>query len=155
MVSVDHDELEVDIIDTGIGIEEHRQSSLFIPFGEINSFEKSKDHSIGIGLAASREIVQRMGGDAFLKRSSDGLTVFSITLPVQVAEYDQEGPLQTVVMSKKMGLTDKVVAYLEVQLDYPVDQTLTAQIDEDELEINLAIQKNNKRCHSVKNLSSL
>ena len=67
LVGLEQEELEMEIIDTGLGIEEHRQSSLFIPFGEITNFEKAKDHSIGIGLASSREILQRMGGDAYLK----------------------------------------------------------------------------------------
>ena len=57
LVGVKINELEVDIIDTGIGIEKHRQSSLFKQFGELNKFEESKDHSIGIGLSSSREII--------------------------------------------------------------------------------------------------
>ena len=52
--------LEVQVLDTGCGIEPERQKYLFIPFKELKikqSLKKVKDNSIGMGLACSKDII--------------------------------------------------------------------------------------------------
>jgi len=78
---------ETEIIDSGIGIEEDRQKLLFQPFRELRAKQNMgavKDANIGMGLACSKEIVNKLGGDIILKESQRGLTVFAFKLPVMV-----------------------------------------------------------------------
>ena len=44
--------------------------------------KKVKDHTIGMGLACSKEICNKLGGDLMLVSSVPGLTQFSFKLPV-------------------------------------------------------------------------
>ena len=77
--------LETTVIDTGIGIIPERQKMLFIPFLELKikqNMKKVKDHTIGMGLACSKEICNNLGGDIMLASSEPGLTQFSFKLPV-------------------------------------------------------------------------
>ena len=59
---------------------------MFVPFKELKvkqNMKKVKDNSIGMGLACSREIIRQLGGDAILKESEKGRTIFKVTLPVE------------------------------------------------------------------------
>ena len=62
--------LDIDIIDTGIGIEKERQQYLFIPFLELKAkqnLRKVKDNSIGMGLACASCILNKLKGKVTLK----------------------------------------------------------------------------------------
>jgi len=74
--------METEIIDTGIGIPQERQNMLFVPFLELKSHQANSSDSIGLGLACSQAIVQRMEGDITIKQSRKGLTVFTLKFPV-------------------------------------------------------------------------
>ena len=67
----------------------------------LNKFEKSKDHSIGVGLACSREIITQMGGKAYLKHSDDGLTVFTMEIPVKIKPNNEKRELQVPILRYK------------------------------------------------------
>lgn len=45
---------------------------------------KSQNDNLGIGLACSKDICIRMGGDIALKVSHEGLTAFSFKIPIKV-----------------------------------------------------------------------
>ena len=52
--------LEVEIIDTGVGIDSHKIDHLFVPFQELRmkqDFSKVENFSIGMGLSCSHSIV--------------------------------------------------------------------------------------------------
>ena len=59
---------------------------LFTPFLELRQLQgfmiKPKNDNLGLGLAATRTIVKKLGGDLFLKQSTNGLTVFKLRFPV-------------------------------------------------------------------------
>jgi len=77
--------LDVEIIDTGVGIPKDRQNLLFIPFLELKNLQgirSAENDNIGMGLSCSQSIVQHLGGDIILKESTRGLTVFSFKIPV-------------------------------------------------------------------------
>lgn len=50
---------------------------------------KSQNDNIGIGLACSKDICKRMGGDIVLKASREGLTAFAFKIPIKVAQKRQ------------------------------------------------------------------
>ena len=65
-VSVGYDEtsaetLRISVVDTGVGIAERLQKSVFQPFNRLGN-EASEKEGTGIGLAISRELVQLMDG---------------------------------------------------------------------------------------------
>ena len=46
------------------------------------NLEKVKDHSIGMGLACSNDIVNKLGGDIKIKKSINGFSSFVFKIPV-------------------------------------------------------------------------
>jgi K+-sensing histidine kinase KdpD len=78
---------KIEVIDTGIGIDEDRQQLLFKPFLELQQKQDLnlvKDRSIGLGLACSYEIITRLKGTISLTKSKNNLTVFTFKMPVEV-----------------------------------------------------------------------
>ncbi|MFJ4286874.1 ATP-binding protein [Paenarthrobacter nicotinovorans] len=69
------------IIDTGPGLTEEQQLRLFLPFTRLNVAEGTEGS--GLGLALSRRLVELMGGDIGVERSSPGTgATFYIDLPL-------------------------------------------------------------------------
>lgn len=63
------------IEDNGSGIPKAIQEKIFIPF------YTTKEQGSGIGLALSRQIIQRHGGTLDLKESNSRCTCFKISIP--------------------------------------------------------------------------
>jgi sensor histidine kinase regulating citrate/malate metabolism len=51
---------------------------------------KNKNANIGIGLACSKEICNKIGGDIKLKHSQKGLTVFSFKIPIEILSNEND-----------------------------------------------------------------
>ena len=78
-----------EIIDSGTGISLERQSFLFKPFLELNQCKNMDmvtnnltNNSIGMGLTCSQLIIRALKGSLTLKRSSNGVTIFLLEMPV-------------------------------------------------------------------------
>ncbi len=70
--------LQVDFIDNGTGIPEDRQALIFEKFSRLTDSKKAG--GAGLGLAISREIMDRLGGTiAYLP--GQGGAAFRVTLP--------------------------------------------------------------------------
>lgn len=81
--------LTVKVIDTGLGIECERQGYLFTPFLELQHHQcisKVKDHSIGLGLACSSDIVKQFKGKIQLVKSQKHFTMFEFHMQIKVLE---------------------------------------------------------------------
>ena len=72
---------KIGIADTGIGIEESKQSELFQPFNRLGA-EFSDIEGTGIGLALVQKLVQLMGGDVDFQSVHGEGTTFWISLPL-------------------------------------------------------------------------
>ena len=84
VISVEaHKELvEIDVLDTGIGISGEDQKKLFGKFKQITSAQDGKPPGTGLGLYISREIIRKLGGELWIKSSTVGQgSVFAFTLP--------------------------------------------------------------------------
>ena len=82
--------LEVEIIDSGCGIEKEQQKYLSVPFRELRvkqDIQKVKNNSIGMGLACSKVIMNQLKGSLALKESIRGKTVFKIEMPVEKRDH--------------------------------------------------------------------
>lgn len=76
--------LEFTVSDTGIGISEDQQASIFEIFTQVRSLVKRQDGGTGLGLAISRELVRLFGGELSVSSQLGEGSVFSfqITLPI-------------------------------------------------------------------------
>jgi len=86
LISVKHDPktstyaLNVDVMDTGVGIDPGMLNRIFQPFSRGKSQRVLKKDGIGVGLALSRNLAIKLGGDISLINTSDLGTKFSLTL---------------------------------------------------------------------------
>jgi PAS domain S-box-containing protein len=75
--------LHATVSDTGIGISPERQPHLFQPFTQADASSTRHHGGTGLGLALSRQLMERMGGTLTLLRSSVDGTTFEATLPLE------------------------------------------------------------------------
>ena len=58
----------MEVIDTGIGIEEDKKSKIFDKFYQISTPSKSEVRGTGLGLSITKYLVELLGGKINLKR---------------------------------------------------------------------------------------
>ena len=124
--------LETIIVDTGVGIEEDRKDLLFIPFLELRNrigIMKTQNDNIGLGLACSKDLCKKLGGDVILMSSNDGLTAFSFKIPIKLVRKEEPIGIQILSGNPDVGtilqvnrlvgserpIPDAIVHYLEKQ----------------------------------------
>lgn len=78
----DIDRAIIDVSDTGIGIAEENLPHVFSRFWRADDARARSTGGLGIGLAVTREIVERHGGTIGVERLPQGGTRFSIRLPL-------------------------------------------------------------------------
>ncbi|MFW5961534.1 MAG: response regulator [bacterium] len=72
--------------DTGIGIAEEKQKQIFNSFTQADASSTRKYGGTGLGLTISKQLVELMGGEIWLKSSPDLGSTFYFSLPVELAE---------------------------------------------------------------------
>ncbi len=76
--------INVEVIDTGIGIPSQMQARLFEPFMQGAQGTMQRQGGTGLGLAISRRLVEAMGGKITLVSSPDEGSTFSFRIPLRV-----------------------------------------------------------------------
>lgn len=92
-VSIEANELRVDIKDTGIGIPAHSLEKAFAMFGQVeHQHKRGNRHGLGIGLPLVAQLVQAHSGRVVANSAGEGQgSTFSIWLPLAGHGSIQEG----------------------------------------------------------------
>jgi two-component system sensor histidine kinase EvgS len=74
--------LELQVIDSGIGMSKETMAHLFAPFSQADSSMTRRFGGTGLGLAISRQLAARMGGEISAKSEPGFGSTFTVRLPL-------------------------------------------------------------------------
>jgi|TARA_R100000501_G_scaffold5804_1_gene12822 signal transduction histidine kinase len=87
----DPDVLHICVSDTGIGIPEDQQASVFSPFHQVDSTRTRAFSGTGLGLTICRELVNAMSGELNLQSQEGEGSRFDLLLPLSLQEANPSG----------------------------------------------------------------
>lgn len=79
----DEDWIVLDVIDTGMGIEEEHLNTIFAQFRQVDGSSTRRAEGTGLGLAITQHLVEMHGGTISVKSQLDEGSVFTVRLPVK------------------------------------------------------------------------
>ena len=85
----ENDNLRVDVLDNGPGIELAEQKLIFEKFRQMGDTMTAKPQGTGLGLPISRQIIEHFGGRLWVESVTGEGATFSFTLPLNRARYRQ------------------------------------------------------------------
>jgi signal transduction histidine kinase/DNA-binding response OmpR family regulator/HAMP domain-containing protein len=85
--------IQVEVVDSGIGISQEQQSRLFTSFEQAESSTSRKFGGTGLGLAISRRIVEMMGGRIWIESEIGKGSKFAFIIQAARGEEKDEKPL--------------------------------------------------------------
>ncbi len=76
-----NDAVDIEVRDTGRGIEPDQLEHIFEPFVQVGRTLDSEHRGVGLGLAISRQLARAMGGDVVARSTPGEGSVFTLVLP--------------------------------------------------------------------------
>ncbi|HEY8831837.1 MAG TPA: PAS domain-containing sensor histidine kinase [Gemmatimonadaceae bacterium] len=83
--AVSGNNVEIQVSDTGIGIDPAKVEAIFEPFVQVDQQLTRSNNGVGLGLAISRELARGMGGDLTATSTQGVGSTFTVTLPSSAA----------------------------------------------------------------------
>lgn len=80
--SYDNGSLCIDVTDTGIGISEEKQQTIFSPFEQVDASISRKHGGAGLGLALTRKLLSLMGGALMVQSQAGSGSTFHVEIPL-------------------------------------------------------------------------
>ncbi|WP_440951975.1 PAS domain S-box protein [Methanococcoides sp. FTZ1] len=74
--------IQIDVIDTGIGISEENMKELFQPFQQVNNHETREQRGTGLGLTLVKKFVEMHGGEVWVQSEVGKGSTFGFTMPI-------------------------------------------------------------------------
>ena len=84
----ENDNLRVDVLDNGPGIELTEQKLIFEKFRQMGDTMTAKPQGTGLGLSISRQIIEHFGGRLWVESVTGQGATFSFTLPLNEGDID-------------------------------------------------------------------
>jgi len=81
-VSGHEETVRVDVVDDGVGIAEEAMATLFDRFTQVDDSSTKVFGGTGLGLALSRDLARRMGGELFAKSLHGEGSTFTLLMPI-------------------------------------------------------------------------
>ena len=142
----------IEVIDTGIGIPESQRDNVFTAFERLGQ-EQSKIEGTGIGLALSKKLVHKMGGDIGFKPNKRKGTTFWVTLPISSEKKVRHAmPKEIRIAENRLESIDTQFVILCVE-DIQVNQRLIESILSKFKTIKLHMLDSGEEC--VKRISEI
>ena len=99
----DHTALKFSVSDSGIGLSEEQQKTIFEAYGQATAGTSRKYGGTGLGLTISRKMVQLMGGELEVESKENEGTTFFFTLPLK-KNKDHEPSVYTDFSDLSVGI---------------------------------------------------
>ena len=99
----DHTALKFSVSDSGIGLSEEQQKTIFEAYGQATAGTSRKYGGTGLGLTISRKMVQLMGGELEVESKENEGTTFFFTLPLE-KNKDHEPSVYTDFSDLSVGI---------------------------------------------------
>ncbi|MBQ2935592.1 MAG: response regulator [Lachnospiraceae bacterium] len=135
--------LVVSVKDTGIGMDEESLEKLFVGFSQVDTSRKRQEGGLGLGLAISRALVEKMNGALTVKSKPGKGTIIQIVVPQKVVD---ETPIASLYDRQNI----RVATYIDME-----QFEMAAIRDEySDMIVHMAEQLKGK-CHICRNLAEL
>ena len=135
--------LFVAIKDSGIGIREENLEKLFTSFNQVDASRKRQEGGLGLGLAISQALIQKMGGTITVKSKLKKGTTVKFVIPQKVMD---ETPIAFLHQKENID----VAVYLDME-QFEIEQIR----DEYSEMIWNMVEKLKGRCHVCRSLAEL
>jgi signal transduction histidine kinase/DNA-binding response OmpR family regulator len=134
-------QLRIQVIDTGIGIDENYVHNLFQKFAQAGSDTARKYGGTGLGLSISKQLVSLMGGNVSVQSKLGQGSTFTIelTLPINESQMLPDSVVEEISNQQISSLANKKVLLVE---DNEFNQMLaldTLQDMSDSIQIDVAL----------------
>ena len=123
-------QLTLAVIDTGIGVAEDKQQSIFDPFVQADTSVTRKFGGTGLGLAISRRFAQALGGDITLRSELGKGSVFTVRIDT--------GPLDGVRMlepQQALAASEEITTESQPQWQFPPARVLVVDDGDENREL--------------------
>ena len=111
LASVNHQNVEIAVADTGIGIPSNKLETIFTSFEQGDGSTARKYGGTGLGLAVTKQLVELHGGTISVSSIVGKGSQFTLTLPVsqeQIKNASEEPRVQTIATTSELISTSTV-----------------------------------------------